>query len=142
MKAYIAETIISRGDPKLEYHLATDTSRTGLVDVLFQFPGPPIGTVITKEHLDKVRYIIFISYRLIPAETRYHTTEREALAVLRSLEESRCLVLGPAFPVKRYTDHMALLNVEFQLRSLSPLDTATLIFANNTAHPHQLVTSV
>ena len=42
------------------------------------------------------------------AETRYHTTEREALAMVRCLAEVKCYVVGHKYPVMIYTDHMAL----------------------------------
>lgn len=44
-------------------------------------------------------------------ERRYLNIEREALAVLRALEEVRWLVVGSPYPVKVYTDHSALLSI-------------------------------
>lgn len=41
-------------------------------------------------------------------ERRYTTTEREALAVIRSLAEVKWLVQGSNHPTKVYTDHQAL----------------------------------
>ena len=55
--------------------------------------------------------VIFISKRLADAETRYTTTEQEALAVVRCLAEVRWLVLGARFPTKVYTDHSALITL-------------------------------
>lgn len=52
-----------------------------------------------------------MSFQFLPAETRYHTTEREALSVLKCLEEARWLVKGSPYPVELYTDHQALLKV-------------------------------
>ena len=40
-----------------------------------------------------------------------YTEEREALAVLRCLQEVRRLVRGSQYPVKLHTDHLALLKV-------------------------------
>ena len=54
---------------------------------------------------------MFISKRLADAETRYTTTEQEALAVVRCLAEVRWLVLGARFPTKVYTDHSALITL-------------------------------
>ena len=54
----------------------------------------------------------FISKKLTPEETRYHTTDREALAVVRCLEECRWLVMQVAsIPVILYTDHKALVSI-------------------------------
>lgn len=38
--------------------------------------------------------IIFISFKLSLAEYRYYTTEREALAILKYVEETRYLIKG------------------------------------------------
>jgi len=54
---------------------------------------------------------MFLSKPFLPAETRYSTTEREALAVLRCLEEVRWLILGSRFPTIIYTDHQALVSL-------------------------------
>ena len=51
---------------------------------------------------------MFMSFCLEDAETRYDTTEREALAVVRCLAEVRWLVTGSKYPTKLYTDHSAL----------------------------------
>lgn len=44
----------------------------------------------------------------IETATRYNNTEREALEILRALEESRWLVFGAKYPVLVHTDHQAL----------------------------------
>lgn len=49
-----------------------------------------------------------LSFALTEPESRYHTTEKECLAVLRCLEEVRWLVKGSQHPVVLYTDHRAL----------------------------------
>jgi len=58
-----------------------------------------------------MRIFEFISKRLADAETRYSTTEREALAVVRCLEEVRWLISGSEYPTFVYTDHSALVNL-------------------------------
>ncbi|KAJ5716349.1 hypothetical protein N7493_008260 [Penicillium malachiteum] len=52
--------------------------------------------------------MMFMSFGLTSPETRYHTSEREMLAVLKCLEEVRWLVKGSQCPVMLYTDHIAL----------------------------------
>ena len=54
---------------------------------------------------------MFMSQMFQPAETRYVTTEKEALAVIRGLQSCRHLVLGSPHSVKVYTDHRALLTI-------------------------------
>ena len=58
-----------------------------------------------------MRIIMFMSFRLVGAATRYSTTEQEALAVLRCLQEVRWLVLGSRYAVLVYTDHSALIHL-------------------------------
>lgn len=111
VKKAVTENALSGGDPSLQYHLATDASATGLGGVLFQLPANAPHTmafsVPTSEHL----VVMYLGYQLIPAERNYQTTEREALAVLKCLEEVRWLVHGSDFPVKVYTDHSALVHL-------------------------------
>ena len=54
---------------------------------------------------------MFMSFSLSDTETRYTTTERECLAVLRCLEEVRHLVVGVKWPIMLYTDHSALTSI-------------------------------
>lgn len=89
IKKYITETVITGGDDQLQYHLATDASATGLGDLLFQVAGITPGTPMNKKLIDEAKIVMCMSYQLLSAGRRYHTTEREALAVLRSLEEVR-----------------------------------------------------
>ena len=93
------------GDDSLEHHLMTDASSHTLGGVFFQLPGLPTGTSLTVSTRKKMKIIMFIWKRFLLAETRYSTTEREMLAVLRCLEEIRWLVLGSSFPTKVYTDY-------------------------------------
>lgn len=55
---------------------------------------------------------MFMSFRFNDAETRYDNTEREALAAVRCLAETRWLVTGSAYPTKLYTDHSALESIQ------------------------------
>ena len=110
---YVKKCIIDNacigGDPLVQYHLMCDASKTGIGAVLFQMPTEEPGTVMKGKQ--DVRVVMFISQRLSDVEQRYLNTEREALAVLRGLEECRWLIVGSPFPVMVYTDHSALLTV-------------------------------
>ena len=57
---------------------------------------------------EKERVVQFISQVFLDAEARYPEIERECLAVLRSLEEVRFLILQSPYPVAVYTDASAL----------------------------------
>lgn len=77
MKA-VLEQSTTAGDDNLQFHLATDASNTGARGILFQIPGYPVGTSSSDETRASERIVIFMSSQLLPAETRYKTTEREA----------------------------------------------------------------
>ena len=109
IKKSVLENACSGGQPNVQYHLATDASKTGLGGILFQLPDHPPGTIMSKDFLDSFKVVMFISFQLTPAQMNYHTTERETLAVVRCLNECRWLVKGNEFPVMLYTDHQALL---------------------------------
>ena len=98
---------MSRGDPARQYHLACDASGFTYGGVLFQLTDQPVGTVMSSKLVGAMRIIQFIS-KFLDAETRYHTTEREALAIVRCLEETRWLVNDNRHPVLIYTDHECL----------------------------------
>jgi hypothetical protein len=68
----------------LQYHLATDSSNYAYGG--FQLIGVPPGTVFKKELVPKMQIVQFISKGLTNQEQKYHSTEREALAVTRCLE--------------------------------------------------------
>ena len=104
----ISENAMSGLDENLQVHLATDASKFGLGGVLFQLPGEPAGTEAVEKHKSSFRIVMFLSFKLEEAETRYHTTEREALAVVRCMAEVKCFVMGHKFPTMIYTDHQAL----------------------------------
>lgn len=104
----ISENAMSGVDESLQMHLATDASKYGLGGVLFQLPGEPPGTEAEDRHKKSLKIIMFISFKLEEAETRYHTTEREALAVVRCMAEVKCFIMGHEYPTMLYTDHQAL----------------------------------
>jgi len=108
IKNAIFENMVYGGDETTQYHLMADASMHALGGVLLQLPDSPVGTNISKATRQNMKLIMFISKRLLPAETRYPTIEREALAILRCLEGVCRLILGSPFPTKVYTDHQAL----------------------------------
>lgn len=111
IKNSLLENMIWGGDPSIQYHLATDASNLGHGGVLFQLINTPPGTIAAPKYRSLERVVMFLSKPFALAETRYHTTEREALAVVRSLNEVRWLVIGSRYPIKIYTDHQALVSI-------------------------------
>ena len=79
-------------DPAVQYHLATHASKWCLGVLLFQLVDVFPGTEATNSSMEHIRKIMFFFFQLKDAETRYDTTEREALAVVQCLAEVRWLV--------------------------------------------------
>jgi hypothetical protein len=94
VKKAILKNAVFEGNENLQYHLATDASKTGIGSVLFQMPDITPGTRAAPRNRHKMRIIMFISERLESAETRYTTIEQEGLAAVRCLAEVRWLILG------------------------------------------------
>jgi len=111
VKEAIIKNVVFGGNDSKQYQLMTDASTHALGGVLFQLPGLPAGSRLTLSTRSEMKIVMFISKSFLETETRYSTTEREALAILRCLEEVRWLVLGLPFPTKVYTDHQALLGL-------------------------------
>lgn len=111
VKRAVLENVNSGGDDNRQYHLCTDASKTGAGGLLFQLQDSEVGIPVTKDLWEKMSPVMFMSYQFTPTQTRYHTTERECLAVVKSLAEVRWIVKGSKFPVILYTDHQALLKV-------------------------------
>lgn len=111
IKRSISENVMSGADDDLQFHLATDASKYCLGGVLFQLPGIAPGVEAIEKHKNIYKIVMFMSFRLEEAEVRYGTTEREALAVVRCLAESKCFVMGHRYPTMLYSDHEALKSV-------------------------------
>ena len=90
-----------------KFYLYTDASNTGLGAVLAQ-----------KDQDRKERVIAYASVTLKPAETRYSTTEKEALAVVWAIRQFRHYLLGPLFEI--VTDHNALRWLFHKQNNLTP----------------------
>jgi deoxyuridine 5'-triphosphate nucleotidohydrolase len=78
-----------------KFYLYTDASDSGLGAVLSQ-----------KDDQNRERVIAYSSVSLKPAETRYSTTEKEALAIVWAVRQFRHYLLGTTFEI--ITDHNAL----------------------------------
>ena len=77
IKQEICDNALNGGDPKLQYHLATDASDTGVGGVLFQLPGHLPGTWAIEVPKSEWSIIMFISFHLSDAKRNYHITERD-----------------------------------------------------------------
>ena len=66
---------MASADPKIQFHLATDASKTGIRGVLFQLPGKPLETKANSKHEMGKKIILFPSFQLSNAKSQYVTTE-------------------------------------------------------------------
>lgn len=106
---HVQERAIRNPEPLVQYHLAVDTSGTGVGGVLFQLDGQPTGTAISDQLMPAMKILLFLSFKLADAETRYNTGERETLGIVKSLAECRWLVITSPHPIMLYCDHANLL---------------------------------
>lgn len=87
IKNAITNNAVAGADPNLQFHLTVDASQTGIGGILFQMKGVKPGTEAATKFAENERIVMFLSYRLTDAETRYGNSERECLAVVRCLTE-------------------------------------------------------
>ena len=111
IKEAIHNNIIVGGDSRRRYYLSVVADKCGFGAVLFELMAEDEAKLENAAKTfpkGKERVVQFISQVFLDAETRYPEIERECLAVLRSLEEVRFLILQSSYPVAVYTDASAL----------------------------------
>ena len=69
IKNAVLNNAMGGADPKVQYHLATDTSKWCLGGVLFQLVYAPPETKATHSYKENIRIIMFMSFGLEDAET-------------------------------------------------------------------------
>lgn len=111
VKEAISRMRLSGGEKEVQYHLSCDASNYGIGGYLFQMKNRGPGTKSSAASRGDEIPVMFMSFALSETESRYHTTEKETLAVLRCLEEVRWLVKGARYPTIVYTDHKAVMSV-------------------------------
>ena len=87
-------------EPSLPFILTTDASDVGL------------GAVLQQEHNDGIHPVAYLSKKLISAEERYPTHDRELLAIVYALKTWRPYLYGAEFRIQ--TDHHPLKYLETQ----------------------------
>ena len=83
-KALTSKPLIKIFDPKIEVTLTTDTSEHAIATVVSQEGHP----------------IIYLSRKLSSAESNYCNIEKEALAIVWSIERTKNFLLGKKVPLK------------------------------------------
>ena len=98
LKEYMSSTpVLKPADFKKPFFIVTDASDFA------------IGGALLQIHDGREHPIRYWSRTLQPAERNYHTTEKEALAVVQCMKQFRTYILGSKTVV--YTDHQALKQV-------------------------------
>ena len=64
---------------------------------------------MSKNTRDSLKIVMFLSFQFIDSQTRYQTTKRESLSVVKNLIEVRWLVQESKHSIKLYTNHQTLL---------------------------------
>ena len=62
IKQSILENAMAGADPKIQFHLVTDASKTYIGGILFQLPGEPPGTKANPKHKTGKRIIMFLLF--------------------------------------------------------------------------------
>ena len=88
-RALSTDPVLAMPDPDLPFEVIVDACQTGVGAVLMQ-GGRPVA---------------FAGRQLNSAETRYHTTDQELLAVMYALQQWRCYLQGAKHPFVLVTDH-------------------------------------
>ena len=108
IKKTIANNVMTKTDSASQFHLITNASETKLRACLFQLQDIETKVETISKLLTHERMLMFLSYRLNDAETRYSNSERECYVIVKNLAEIRWLVMSNKFPVMMYTDHETL----------------------------------
>ena len=118
--ALSSAVLLRHPSAKAETHVTVDASQTAL------------GGCLEKREGDFWFPVAFYSKKLLPAEKKYSTFDRELLAVFRAISHFRCYVEGWQFHV--LTDHKPLCHVLTSLTGRSPRQTRHLSFVAEFRH--------
>ena len=110
--ALTSPAVLSKPDPKLPFELHVDASDTGIAGKLNQIePSSDVQDESNITPTPKERLIACVSRSLSKQERKWAAHEKEALAVIWSLEKFRTYLYAAAFTI--YTDHRNLLDDDF-----------------------------
>lgn len=113
IKQSIRDNVVIGGDHTRRYYLSVCAGRHGFGGVFFQLEKEDEQTfeVVRRFPKGKERVIQFIAQAYSDTESRYPDIERECLAIVRSLEEIRFMVLNVAHPIVVFSDASALVSL-------------------------------
>ena len=89
-------------DPTKPYVVTTDAS------------GYALGACLMQDHGNGLQPIVYMSKKMLPAETRYPIHHKEMLAIVCALKEWRHYLHGAQFKIRILTDHKSLVHFDTQ----------------------------
>ena len=89
-------------DPTKPYVVTTDAS------------GYALGACLMQDHGNGLQPIVYMSKKMLPAETRYPIHHKEMLAIVCALKEWRHYLHGAQFKIRILTDHKSLVHFNSQ----------------------------
>lgn len=89
-------------DPSKPYVVTTDAS------------GYALGACLMQDHGNGLQPIVYMSKKMLPAETRYPIHHKEMLAIVCALKEWRHYLHGAQFKIRILTDHKSLVHFNSQ----------------------------
>ncbi len=92
----------------LQYHLTVDASKRVTETCLFQLLEKSFDTIMTSQLKNKFKIMMFMSFRLSDAKTKYSNTKRECFAIVNVLTKIRWLIVESKWKIICYTNHHAL----------------------------------
>ena len=106
--ALTSPAVLSKPDPNLPFEVHVDASDTGIAGKLNQIePSSDVQDESNIKPTPKERLIACVSRSLSKQERKWAAHEKEALAVIWSLEKFRTYLCAAEFTI--YTDHRNLL---------------------------------
>jgi hypothetical protein len=108
VKKSITNNVMSTTIHELQYHLTTDASKRVTKTCLFQLHEVSSDTQMKSILKNKIKIVMFMSFKLNDVETRYSNTKRECLTIVNALAKVRWLMLENKWKIICYTNHHAL----------------------------------
>jgi hypothetical protein len=108
VKKSIIENVMSTTIHELQYHLTANASKRIIEACLFQLHEVSSDTQMKSTLKNKIKVVMFMSFKLNDTETRYSNIERECLIIMNALTKIKWLVLDNQWKTICYTNHHAL----------------------------------
>ncbi len=108
VKKSITENAMTTTTHELQYHLTANASKRVIEACLFQISEKAFDTIMTSQLKNKIKIVMFMSFRLKDVETRYSNIERKCLIIVNVLTKVRWLIVKNKWKIICYIDHHVL----------------------------------